>query len=615
MDARALTFLAGAVVLSAMFCFWHFAEGFVAWDLRWWVWLVQSYLSSGGVPTAIIYSLVGAAVLLVAVPVFATVAGLGGATLSLGGGFRRDNFHGSARWAEKRDIKRAGLFSTQGVTVGKHRATPMRHDGPEHIICFAPTRSGKGISVVLPTLLEWQQSAVILDIKGENYGLTAGYRKSIGQTVLYFSPAQSKCGVRFNPLEEIRIGQPEEMKDCQNVATMIIDPKGQGLNDFWKQSAFEWLTAAILHTIYVKDSEGEQANLADVKNFVSCEYAEGYSQDPTTNMLTNMREFDHERDSVNEEVVRCATQMLGRSPNERSGVLSHVSIQLGIYVDPIIKQNTAKSDFRMKDIVDSERPVSLYLVVPPTEILRLQPLVKLFLSQLLLRLTSEMVVKDGRATSGHKHQLLLMLDEFTSVGKLEIFATSLAFMAGYGLKCCLIIQDMAQLQETYGAKESITSNCHIRIAFAPNKLDTATLLSGMAGRTTVVSKRQQRHRGHGRQGNSVTEGTSEFARPLITPAEVMQLPGAEKDASGNVVKPGGMLVFPAGAPPIKCSQRLYFQEEALLARTKMPAPDPRRLPATKSAGLDALSRKMDLTVAQGVDRIAQTYNTAVNGDG
>ena len=571
---RLVTIIVMLAAIVALFAIWHAGEGFVPWDIRWWRWLIATWFHYGFLPAGMMIPLAGTMAVMIGAPVAATALGRRIGARTVHGDFGKTDLHGSARWADKRDVAKASLFSDAGVTVGSFNGTPLRHEGPEHILCFAPTRSGKGVSIVLPTLLEWQESAVILDIKGENFALTSGWRASQGQRVLRFDPTAQDGSIRFNPLEEVRAGTPHEFQDCQNIAAMIIDPDGKGLRDFWMQSGFEWLSAAILHVLYrIRREEARCASLADVNAILSGSRVGDDSEDVLEDILDDMIGFEHGREPVDDEVRRCAMKMKGRAGPERSGVHSSSLTQLALYADPIIAKNIGASDFRLDDLMNGDVPASLYLVIPPSDIDRLRPLVRVVFNLLLRRLTADMSFEDGRAARHYRHRLLLMLDEFTSIGKLEIFEKALAFMAGYGLKCCIIVQDLTQLQQAYGREESIVSNCHLRIAFAPNKIETARVLSDMAGKTTIVQKKRSRSAGGGKDGASISDSLSETARPLITPDECMQLPGPGKNASGDVVTPGAMLIFPAGHPPIRGRQRLYFLDDELTRRARM-APSP-----------------------------------------
>ncbi len=570
---------------------WHLAVGFDPFDTRWWVWIAQVIEQTGGLPNELLHPIYWAGAGMVVAIAVSMFVMLRPGTRNITGGVDARDTHGSAHWSSWRDVKRAGLINKTGVTVGGFKratgTTPLLHDGPEHIMCFAPTRSGKGVSLVLPTLLSWQESVLVLDIKGENYALSSGWRKTIGQTVLRFDPAALSGSVRYNPLAEVRVGTDHEIADCQNIASMIIDPDGKGLKDFWMQSGWEWLAGAILHVLYrIERDDGRTATLADVHGFMSLGDDSGGEisggDEGFDNLLDDMAQFDHGRASVNEEIRRAAGRMLKRAGSERSGVHSSATVQLALYSDPIVARNTAECDFRIADLMNAENPTSLYIIIPPAEIQRLKPLIRILMNQFLTRLTSEMEFEGGATKKHYKHRLLLMLDEFTAIGKLEIFEKALAFMAGYGLKAFIIVQDLTQLQKEYGREEAVISNCHIRIAFAPNKIETAKLLSEMTGKTTIVQSKRSRSMNKG--GTNVSDSISEVARALMTPDECMTMPGLRKNLFGKVI-PGDMLIFVAGNSPIYGRQCLYFQNKILKTRATLPAPvTPAITPATIQPG-------------------------------
>lgn len=492
--------------------------------------------------------------------------------------------HGTARWAEKQDIENMSLIKQKdGVYIGSWKDKKgiihaLRHAGPEHIMAFAPTRSGKGVGLVLPTLLSWPHSTVILDIKGENWELTSGWRQKYAKNkVIKFDPtAADGSSVKFNPLEEIRIATEYEVSDTQNLAIMIIDHDGEGLTDFWRQAGFSFLVGLILHVMYkAKNSNPTQhANLSLLYTMLN---------DPSkeiNEVLEDMLLYKHIIDPFSGEkrthqaVASAARELSNMSPAQLSGVVGSVSSNLGLYADPIISRNISKSEFKIDDIMNSETPVSLYLVIKPTDMDRLKPLTRIVINQILRILIKDLKFKDGSAIKSYKHRLLLMLDEFTSLGKLDIFQSSLAYMAGYGIKSYIIIQDLMQLYEAYTKEESILSNCHVRIAYAPNKIETAELLSKMVGTTTVVTKvtRTSGSRFAVMQ-DQVGDSYQEIARPLLTPDECMTLPGPKKDSNGNITEPGDMLIFIAGNPTVYGKQILYFQNKTFLDRAKVPSPN------------------------------------------
>ena len=548
---------------------WYMSIGFDASDATWWRWLFLGLKRTGTLPEALsfpIYIFGGVSVI--------TFLGLllwqnSLSSRTLLGGRGTSDLHGSARWASLTDVKKAGLTPQKGVVVGGFRKgrkmRTLKHDGAEHILAFAPTRSGKGVGLVLPTLLgDWTDSVLVFDIKGENYALTSGYRQSIGNRVLKFEPTSEEGSVKFNPLEEVRLETPMAVSDCQNIAMMIIDPNGQGLKDYFMQAGYSWLTCAILHCCVKAKQEGGCASLRDVAIYMR----EFGDEDDFNEKLEDMRDYEHGRADIDMNVRALAGEMRSKADKERSGVHGTAVQELSLYLDPIVGENISKSDFTVDDMMNSERPLSLYMILPPSNLDRIKPLFRIMMNIFLRRLTEKMEFKDGRSVKHYKHRLLLLMDEFTSIGKLEIFEKALAFMSGYGIKCYIIIQDMTQLEQAYGKEQSIVSNCHIRIAYAPNKIETAKTLSEMCGETTIVQKKRSRS-GLLLKAN-ISDSITETKRSLLTPAECMSLRGMEK-VGEKVLGGGDMLILPAGFPPIYGEQVLYFQDEELLKRAKIPA--------------------------------------------
>lgn len=575
MTARLLLPVVFVGVPGAILAQWRGAVGFDALDARWWLWLWRTLVGTGGLPADLLWPVywTGAAGLAALALVLHLSTRAGARTLS--GGRDRDDLHGSARWAAWRDVRRAGLTAREGVVVGGWRrrggARVLRHDGPEHVLAFAPTRSGKGVGLVVPTLLTWEHSVLVLDIKGENHALTAGWRAGLGHRVLRFEPTAETGSIRFNPLAEVRLDSGLDIADCQNIAAMVVDPEGKGLRDYWMQEGWSWLSVVLLHVLHrIRREEGRIASLGDVNGFMSARSAGGPDEDAFDALLDAMIAHDHGVPHVDREVRRGANRMRIKAPQERSGVHSSASVQLALYADPIVARNIAESDFALDDLVNGPTPAALYIIVQPSDLDRLRPLIRVLLNVFLRRLTARMTFAGGRAVAGYRHRLLLMLDEFTAIGKLEIFERALAFMAGYGLKAFIIVQDMAQLRQAYGREESILSNCHVRIAHAPNRVETAKVLSEMTGKTTIVQLKRARSARPGEIGG-VSHSLAETARPLLTPDECMRLRGLRTRPGGRVV-PGDMLILVAGAPPILGRQVPYFRDRELSRRARVPAP-------------------------------------------
>jgi type IV secretion system protein VirD4 len=449
--------------------------------------------------------------------------------------------YGSARWALADDVRRAGLLGDDGVVLGRWRSHYLRHDGPEHVLCFAPTRSGKGVGLVVPSLLTWPGSAIVHDIKGENWTLTAGWRARFGR-VLLFDPTNDRSAA-YNPLLEVRQG-PKEVRDVQNIADILVDPEGAlERRNHWEKTSHSLLVGAILHVLYAEPDK----TLAGVAEFLSD------PRRPIEATLRAMMATRHLGDRSHPVVASAARELLNKSENERSGVLSTAMSFLGLYRDPVVAAVTRRCDWRIADLVDQDRPTSLYLVVPPSDISRTKPLVRLILNQIGRRLTEELNAK-------RRHRVLLMLDEFPALGRLDFFESALAFMAGYGLKAFLIAQSLNQIEKAYGPNNAILDNCHVRVSFATNDERTAKRVSDALGTATEM-RAMKNYAGHRLSPwlGHLMVSRQETARPLLTPGEVMQLPPAQE------------LVLVSGCPPIRARKVRYFEDRGMQLRIE-PAP-------------------------------------------
>lgn len=458
--------------------------------------------------------------------------------------------YGSSRWASWREIARAGLLRPAGVFLGELHQRYLRHDGPEHVIAFAPTRSGKGVGLVVPTLLSWTHSAVIHDIKGENWQLTAGWRARFSHCLL-FNPTDLRSA-RYNPLLEVRKG-PNEVRDVQNIADILVDPEGAlERRSHWEKTSHSLLVGVILHVLYAE----EDKTLARVATFMS-DPRRSFEHTLRAMMATNHLGTP-DKPVVHPVVASAAREVLNKSENERSGVLSTAMSFLGLYRDPVVATTTAACDWRIADLVDAQRPVSLYLVIPPADISRTKPLVRLVLNQIGRHLTEKL---EGDPAKRRKHQLLMMLDEFPALGRLDFFETALAFMAGYGIRAYLIAQSLNQISKAYGENNAILDNCHVRIAFSSNDERTARRISDALGTATEL-RAQRNYAGHRLAPwlSHVMVSRQETARPLLTPGEVMQLPPADE------------LVLVSGLAPIRAKKIRYYEDRNFTARV-MPAPD------------------------------------------
>lgn len=545
-----------------------------------------------------------------------------------------DDLHGSARWATERDVEKMGLISYErregplwkrkqthrkasGPCVGAFDTSAgrkiMRSSDPVHLLCFAPSRSGKGVGPVITTLLSYPHSTATNDIKGENYELTSGFRHSAGSLVIRFDPTSVdqksidgmtpyNIAARWNVLDELRSFTEYDVMDAQNIAQAIADPEGEGMDDHWVSTSYELLVGITLHIKYYERDK----SLAGCSTYL----ADPSFTDPEQ-MFNRMLDAEHDPDRVmgwkdsmgnptktHPQVALAARAMLNKEEKERNSVLSTAKTKLSLYTEPIVARNTARSDFNVTDLMNHEKPVSLYIVVPPSDKARLRPLIRLFITFLLSRLTARMSFEDGKSIKDYRHRLLLLIDELASLKKIEQLQDGLSYIAGYGITAFLFVQDRIQLREAYGDNETITAGCQLRIAYAPNSIDTAEDISKMTGVMTV--KRQNVSYNGNRLGAmlgqmSIAEELVE--RPLLTADEANRLSRDE------------MLVFNTGYPPTRARKLKYFEIPEFLKRAKMPSPSRISISYTDERGHSACQWFM---VACGRNESSKNLSLTIN---
>ena len=548
---------------------------------------------------------------------------------------KNHTLHGSARWATEKDIEDAGIMQSTGVYVGamyikekgKKVLKYLIHNGAEHILTYAPTRSGKGVGLVIPSLLTWTHSAVITDLKGELWAITSGWREKFADNIcLKYEPA-SPDSVKWNPLDEVRLFDIEKIEvldengehlsdengllytyietesefttgDAQNLATVLVDPDGEGIDDHWKKTALALLTGCILHLCYKQHREGREAAPATLS---ALDAMLANPSRPISELWEEMISYPHFGPKGTSPAVAMAAQdMKDRPDNEAGSVLSTAKSALSLYRDPIVAKNTGFSSFSIRELMNSDKPISLYIVTQPSDKERLKPLVRVLITMLVRIQTNSMEFVEGKeikytkleklyrkltrkstyegkgavsAKGKYKWRQLFMIDEFPSLGRLDILQEALSYMAGYGIKAYLICQDITQLrsrEKGYGDQETVSSNCHIQNAYPPTRYETAQYLSNMTGTTTVVKEQiSQSGKRFGSMGQ-VTKSIQEVQRPLLTPDEAMRMRGPKKDANGMIVEAGTMLVFVAGFPAILGEQPLYFAIDKFIARSALP---------------------------------------------
>jgi type IV secretion system protein VirD4 len=483
------------------------------------------------------------------------------------------DLHGSARFANEQEIRDSGLIGqTSGVYVGGWKDHYLRDNTNSHVLAIAPTRSGKGVSLVIPTLLAWDGSAIVYDIKGENYHKTAGWRsEGMGGVVFRFAPGDPESSSRFNPLEEIALGTDLEVPQAERIAeTMVADGIDRG-SPHWHLSAGYLLTGQIIHACYcIPHQHNRPACMADVANMLND------PDIPFTEVLLDMRSYPHMEDGSPHPIIRrIAQDFINReesSPGEFSGVYATVKTQMQIFtLDPLVARYTRSSDFRAMDLMHHARPVTLYVVISPNHLERLKAVVRIVFTVITDRLTDDL----NRAEHS-RYPLLLMMDEFPTLQRLKIFAKGIAYLAGYRIRAYLIAQEIKAITDIYGEHQQISGNCHIKIAYTPYEIETARRLEQMLGNMTVIHPHVS-HSGDrwAMRLKNVSTSYSHTSRPLVTAEEIMRLRMAKRegaDQTERITEPGEALIFAGGQRPIRGVQMLYFQNPEFLRRASFHAP-------------------------------------------
>lgn len=462
---------------------------------------------------------------------------------------RRPPLHGAARWASSAEERAAGLRAREGVILG--RASDGRlliSDGPEHVLLYAPTRTGKGVGVVIPNLLAWPHSVVVLDIKGENFAATAGYRAQHGQTVLMFDPlTRDGRTARYNPLGHVdRADASAVLDELQRMAVMLF-PGHDRADPFWSEAA---RTGFIGVGAYVAASPPLPFTLGEIFRQLT--------QDDVQRRLPQIIQARLQAgDPLPSACVSALTDFCSASENTFASIRQSITTRMGLWLNPAVDAATLTSDFDLRDLRQGK--MSLYLCATPDNLIRVAPLYSLLFQQL--------VDLNSRALPGANDKpVLVLLDEFARLGAAPVLAHAFSWVAGYGLRLLPVIQSPAQLRGLYGPDlaEDIFSNCGIEAAFAPKDLKTAQDLSERLGVYTYAAHSRSRPKGLGAGRRSIT--TSDQRRPLMLPQELLQLPSS------------AMLVFKAGLPPIRGRKIVYFREKIFRRRLRPPPviqPSPR----------------------------------------
>jgi len=472
------------------------------------------------------------------------LSAFGGAGLVTVGILRnlRPPLHGAARWASEAELVGAGLRSRQGIVLGRKAGRLLVFGGSEHVMLHAPTRSGKGVGVVIPNLLTWPDSVVVLDVKRENWEASAGFRAAHGQDVVLFDPLDPEGRTaRFNPLGHIDRTDPVAVLDeLQKLAVMLFPPPQHG-DPFWAEAA---RTGLIGVGAYVAETPDLSFSLGAI-------YRELTHGDPRTRLPDEVNARAAVGRPLSYGCVSAISDFCSASENTFASIKQTITARMNLWLNPRVCAATDASDFDLRDL--RERRMSLYLGVSPDNLARVTPLYNLLLQQLVDLNTRERPTADR-----HVVQVLMVMDEFARLGHAAVIAHGFSYVAGYGLRLLPVLQSPAQLRAEYGPDlaEEIMANCGLEIAFAPKELKVAQDLSERLGFWTYTGRSSSRPTLLSKGNRSTTE--SDQRRALMMPQELIQM------------DPAQLILLRAGMPPVRGRKIQYWREKAFKDRVTAP---------------------------------------------
>ena len=465
---------------------------------------------------------------------------------------RRRTLHGDARFATRREVVAAGLLGNRGIILGRLGRRCLMLAGQQGVALAAPPRAGKGTGVVIPNLLNWPDSLICVDIKRENWTLTAGFRAASGQECHLFDPfSEDGRTTRWNPFFYVSEDPVRRVNDLQRIAEMLY-PDPPNVDPFWTASARSLFLGIAL---YLFETPSLPKTVGEVLRQGMASDDEGFGH--------HWKRVIEGRNSgkfpLTPQCVRALYDVIDLAPVTASSIRKTFTSRLDLWLNPILDAATSGNDFDLRDL--RRKPLSIYVGVNPDDLHRLRPVLALFFQQAIGLQTRTLPEHDPTL----KRQVLMMLDEFTALGRIPIIAESISYLPGYNVRVMLVIQTPAQLREVYGphGAETMMKSLAARIVFAPKDIADAREISDELGNTTVKVKTHSRplmdfSDAKGRRQRSVN--VSEQRRALLLPQEVKEL-GAER-----------AIIFYEGLRPIRCRKIRYFQDRRFMCRL-LPPPE------------------------------------------
>jgi len=461
---------------------------------------------------------------------------------------KAQSLHGDARFAKASDLSKHGMFkvSDNGILVGRFKGDLVRLSGQQFVILAAPTRSGKGVGVVIPNLLEYQESTVVLDIKQENYELTSGWRASQGQAVYLFNPfAEDRRTHRWNPLSYISNDPAFRVSDLMSIAAMLY-PDGADDQKFWVSQARNAFMAFTLFLFEKWDDDERRGIPLQLRDKPTLGAVYRLSSGDGTD-LKQFYQMLSQQKFLSGNALSAFANLLSQANETFASILGTFKEPLNAWINPVLDAATGDDDFLLTDV--RKKKMTIYIGIQPNKLAESRLIVNLFFSQLINLNTRELPQNNPAL----KYQCLLLMDEFTSIGKVEIIAHAVSYMSGYNIRLLPIIQSMAQLDATYGKDVSRTmiTNHALQIVFAPREQQDANDYSDMLGYTTVRKENITR----GKSRSDVSRSRSEERRALMLPQELKAM-GTEKE----------VFFYEGIQHPVMCEKIRYYQDRHFTSR-------------------------------------------------
>ncbi|MCC8535728.1 type IV secretory system conjugative DNA transfer family protein [Xanthomonas axonopodis pv. poinsettiicola] len=480
---------------------------------------------------------------------------------------KQQSLHGEASFATVGDLKKAGMLEKkpESILVGKLNGRYIYINGALHVIVVAPTRSGKTTSIAIPVLLTYQQSMVVLDLKGELFKATSGYRASQGQKIYVWAPyATDGKTHRFNPLTLVPEDPRERIAAIQTMAA-ILYPDEPGKDSFWitqSRAAFVAFASFMFENWYDMRSTGfpgvEDPNSSDL--FPSFErilrFSTGGSDGESTSDMLKKLLTNKNYKYISPQTRSTFSALAGLAEQTFSSVMATMQAPLQQFLSPILAAATNATDIDVTAI--RKRLTTVYVIIPTQKLDESGKLLNIFFSSVIGNNLDKQLNEDPKL----KYQMLMLMDEFTAMGRVDVWSKRISISASYGVRDLCIIQSQSQLRATYGADDAqnFITNHAASIVFTPREQEDANAYSDMLGYTTIRKRHRSTSKGGG--GSNVSYNYTEERRALMLPQEIKELPGNDE------------LLFFEGSKPIRCEKNWFFKDSVLKKRIMDPVAVP-----------------------------------------